>query len=213
MNLVLGYEMGNALLKECQNAAQTKECWSQALSRAPQSPGPQLYKNVERIEKGAFPQQLGRLRGQLSLNASGDEPVAVVLECGPKVLTLFANDNKSFYGVWNVAEERFYGLKAEEMYGTHLTTLLKELCHGVGDVWIAYFIGTTVAPAAPPPPPPKEVVILAVPLEEEEEVPATVLAPVVKKKAVRKRPAPATTILVTESSEEPLKEAKKEELN
>ncbi|MEO6077985.1 MAG: hypothetical protein ABIP54_04315, partial [Candidatus Andersenbacteria bacterium] len=83
MNLILGYEMGAALLKGDLSPA---ECWTQALARAPQSEGPQLHCNVTRIEKGSFPQQLGRLRGQLSLSASGDEPIVVLFECGPQVL-------------------------------------------------------------------------------------------------------------------------------
>lgn len=187
MNLVLGYEMGEALLKSnC-----TAECWTQALAKAPQSAGPQLYRNVERVEKGTFPQQLGKLRGQLSLNASGDEPVAVVLECpAGVVLTLVANDVAGFYGIWNVGEAKFYSLKAEEMYGTHLTTLIKQMCtdnSGEG-LWVAYFLGTQ----SPPPPPPSP----APPAAQE---------PVVKKKTVvRKRPALSMPTIEVAAAEEPV---------
>lgn len=144
MNLLLGYEMGAALLRRQQEGI--NDCWSQAQARAGQSQGPLLNQNVDRIEKGTFPDQLGRLRGQLSLNASGDEPAVVVLECGPRVMTLLANDNAPSYGIWSVTEEKFYPLKAEEMYGTRLTTLIKELCQGVGNLWVAYFLSSKAVP-------------------------------------------------------------------
>lgn len=175
MNLNLGYEMGAALLKGDLNPT---ECWSQALARASQSEGPQLHRNVTRIEKGSFPQQLGRLRGQLSLSASGDEPIVVLFECGPHVLVLVANDERPFYGVWNVTEPKFYSMKAEEMYGTQLTTMLTQLCSAaVPSVWLAYFLGC--APAPPPSP-----------------VPIATTTTTKKKTVTRKRTAPSAAVSI-----------------
>jgi hypothetical protein len=178
MNLLLGYEMGLALLAH----GQINECWTQAQSNAKQSQGPT---SATRVEKGLFPQQLGRLRGQLSLEASGDKPVVVVLECGPYVLTMIADDDRLVYGVWSVTEARFYPLKADEMYGTHLTALITKLCPNVavaaGYVWVAYFLTSS---------------------NEQEVAPVAAAAVTVAKKktVVRKRPTveSAATVAVAE---------------
>lgn len=196
MNLLLGCEMGGALLKQCKGASTVKKCWSVAIARASHSEGPQLHHNVQCIDKGAFPAQLGRLRGQISLNASGDEPVAVVLDCESNVLVLLANDIDAVYGVWDVTEARFHALSAEDMYGTPLTTLIQRLCKG--DVWVAYFLSAT--PSS---------VTVAPPASHEEEEPAPTPAPVTKKKTVaRKRTAAAVVstneAAVTVESKKPL---------
>lgn len=191
--LLLGHEMGLAFLKN--PATPIKECWAQAQATNAQTNASHLS---QRIEKGAFPQQLGRLRGQLSLEASGDAPVVIVLECGPRVLTLFANDADSVYGVWDVTQARFHPLKAEQMYGTHLTTLIKDVCQNVGSVWVAYFLSAF----SPTPTPNVKANDAATPMtpmvtiEEEEELPAAAAAAVVapkKKTVVRKRPATVAT--------------------
>lgn len=144
--------MGAALLA----AKSPNEAWQTALEKETQSKGPQLHLNVAQIEKGAFPDKLSVLRAQLSLQASGDDPVALVVECGPKVLTLIANDVTNTHGVWNVNEAQFYPLKAEEMYGTKLIELLRKQLAGGDAFWVAYFLSLpaatvpVVAPAAQP---------------------------------------------------------------
>lgn len=145
MSLVRGYEMGAALLA----AKSPNEAWQTALEKETQSKGPQLHLNVAQIEKGAFPDKLSALRAQLSLQASGDDPVALVVECGPNVLTLIANDVTSTHGVWNVNEAQFYPLKAEEMYGTKLIELLRKQLAGGDAFWVAYFLSSPAAVAVP----------------------------------------------------------------
>jgi hypothetical protein len=147
MSLVRGYEMGVALLA----AKNPNEAWQTALEKETQSKGPQLHLNVAQIEKGAFPDKLSVLRAQLSLQASGDDPVALVVECGPNVLTLIANDITSTHGVWNVNEAQFYPLKAEEMYGTKLIELLRKQLVGGDAFWVAYFLSSPSAAATPAP--------------------------------------------------------------
>jgi hypothetical protein len=142
MNLILGYEMGAALLAK---HGDIEACWAKAqAAAAAQSQGPVLHQNVDRIEKGVFPQQLGRLRGHL-LSAT-DEVVVVVLECGPHVLTLVTGE--TLHGMWSVSQQKWYPLKEEEMCGPPLIEQVTQLCKDAGNVWVAYFLMTN--PVAAP---------------------------------------------------------------
>lgn len=142
MNLILGYEMGAALLAK---HGDIEACWAKAqTAAAAQSQGPVLHQNVDRIEKDVFPQQLGRLRGHLIT----DEVVVVVLECGPHVLTLVTGE--TLHGIWSVSQQKWYPLKEEEMCGPPLIEQVTQLCKDAGNVWVAYFLmaNPMVAPIA-----------------------------------------------------------------
>lgn len=140
--------MGAALLAK---HGDMEACWAHAQAAAgAQSQGPVLHQNVERIEKGVFPQQLGRLRGHL-LGADDSVTVAVVLECGPHVLTLVTGE--PFRGIWSVSQQKWYPLKEEEICGPPLIEQITQLCKDAGNVWVAYFLMANpvvpVAAAAP----------------------------------------------------------------
>lgn len=195
MNLTLGCEMGLALLG---GAATPASALQQAQGRVSKSSGPQAGYNVARMDKGAFPDQLGRLRGHLNVAVCLGSGAALLVECGPRVLLVMTNVGKdrATHGVWSIDEAKMYPLKQEDLTDEPLITLIKRLCLAAGEVWVAYLLQEPAPAGAPAAPKSKT----TEPIVVEPEAPAPVV-PATKKKApaaTRKRTA---TLVATDETE------------
>lgn len=134
-----------------------------------------------RSAKGRFPDDLNRLRGQLSLEASVGEPVVCALDCGdhnPHLL-IAACDDKDFYGIWS-DKKGWTPVKEDQLYGSAFSSLIQQHINGgSADIWVASFLAFPTAIA--------DVPVVAAPVGP---------AGPTKKKVVRKR-ALATPVVVS----------------
>lgn len=190
MNLVLAYEMGIAMLAAEAPGSDPHVCWKRALSRLRASPGLDLQRTVERVEKGAFPDGLGRLRGQVhAYTAGATSAVAIVIECGPQTVVLVSNSRAALHGFWHVEAAEFYSFAQDELHATTPAFLKRVSSAASAATWVAYW----VKPLAEPPVPTSVQNPVPVPAERvEEQAASAAAAPApTKKKVIRKRTAPA----------------------
>ena len=196
MNLVLAYEMGMALLG-AGPGSDPRDSWKKALGRLRSSPGLDLQRTVEHVEKGAFPDGLGRLRGHVHLHTNGPTPVGIVVECGPQTVVVISNTKARLHGFWHVESAEFSAFQQDEVHAA-LPAFLKRVSGAqYKGTWVAYWIKE--APPEPVPVPVTAQVPTPAPAPVEEPV---VAAAAPKKKVVRKRVVPPTPVPSTAATEE-----------
>lgn len=134
---------------------------------------------IIKTEKGRFPADLNRLRGNLVLEASVGDPLVVVLEVGSPENTVIiaACDDSDFYGIWHNGQ--WLPQTSDHLYGSSFSPLIQSLL--VGTVWVATFahrplmIAAAAAAAPTPMVAKKKTVIrkrpLATPVIVAEETP------------------------------------------
>lgn len=145
---------------------------------------------IIKTDKGKFPADLNRLRGNLVLEASVGDPLVVILEVGSPENTVIiaACDDSDFYGIWHNGQ--WLPQTSDHLYGSSFSQLIQSLL--IGTVWVATFAHReplmAICPVSP--------------------IDAPAAAPVVAKKktVIRKRPL-ATPVIVAE--ETPAAPAKK----